>query len=159
MDAGVTRAERRAVNRAAHAIRRELTNADYRDARERGDDIRWRDIAAVYDAMPAADVLTVFGTRQDDDTPDPGSSPAPRKRTAPAHIVAASAEYALALEAWRAGLEAAVAGGRTRENGGRPARGEAYPDEERDYMDAHPKPVWRDFVRETAATMRGTVNA
>ena len=40
-------------------------------------------------------------------------------------------------------FEAAMAGGR---RNGRPARGELYTDEERDYRDAHPAPVWRDFL-------------
>jgi hypothetical protein len=148
----MTRAERKALNKRAHAIRRELTNADYRQAKDRGDGIAWRDIAAVYDAIPAVDVIAMADELARDTAP---SAPAV-KRSAPAHIVRASQSYALALAAWENGLADALRGGRTRANGGRPARGESYPDEERDYREAHPKPSWLDHVRaESAANLHG----
>jgi hypothetical protein len=144
----MTRAERSARNKLAHAIRRRMTDEDARRAKVEGLSIAWREIADTYSAMSTDDVLAAFG---DDVTPvaeSPAVQLAPKvKRSAPPHIVTAQTEYRLARESWQAGLDEAVAGGRTRANGGKPARGERYTDEERDYRDAHPAPVWKDFLR------------
>lgn len=146
----MTRQERRAINKRAHAIRRTMIDADYREFKAAGSDIRWRDVAAQYDAMSAADVLAEFDTGQGQD-----DAPVLKvKGPAPEHIRRASTEYQLALTAWETGLADAVAGGRTRAEGGRPARGEDWPDEERDYRAEHPRPVWGDYVTQTAATVR-----
>jgi hypothetical protein len=125
-----------------------MTNADYRQAKADGATVAWRDIAAVYDAIAAADVIAM-----QDELQRPAE---PVARRAPAHMVRASGEYALALETWQAGLSAAVAGGRTVEHGGRPARGETFTDEETAYRASNPKPVWLDYVRaESAANLHG----
>lgn len=151
----MTRQERRTLNKRAHAIRRQLTNEDYRTARAAGDGIAWRDIAAVYDGMSAADVIATFDTRQDvAPVVAVVTGRKPTRRKAPAHVARASSAYRLAREAWELGLAAAVAGGRTRAEGGRPARGESYPDEERDYRDSHPAPVYSDFLAAEYAAMR-----
>lgn len=140
----MTRAERKAHNRRVHAIRRMCTDADYK-SRPDGDATTWRAIWDTYAGMADELVLTLEHTAPT--APAAKVTPAARaakpKRTAPAHIAALSAEYRLAREAWEAGLEEAMAGGR---RNGRPARGEKYTDEERDYRDAHPAPVWRDFL-------------
>lgn len=143
------------MNRRAHAIRRAMVEADWREAKAAGHELRWRDIAAVYDAMPAAAVLELEA---------PAVAPAARssrskapgkpKRKAPAHVQRAAESFRLARAAWELGLEAAVAGGRTLEAGGRPARGESYPDEERDYREANPAPVYREYLEAEYAAMR-----
>lgn len=143
-----TRAERKAANKAAHAIRRQLTNEDYRQAKADGLAIAWRDVAAQYDGMPAADILASFG-----DVPAVVPVPAvPRaKRAAPAHVTAAKESFDLARFAWEAGLAEAMRGARAN---GKPARGEKYTDEERDYRDAHKAPVFKEFLAATYAAMR-----
>lgn len=143
----MTRAERKAHNRRVHAIRRMCTDADYK-SRPDGDATTWRAIWDTYAGMADELVLTLEDTAPT--APAAKVTPAARaakpKRQAPAHIAALSAEYRLAREAWQAGLDAAIAGGRSRANGGKPARGERWTDEERDYRAAHPAPVWRDFL-------------
>jgi hypothetical protein len=147
----MTRAERSARNKAAHAIRRRMTDEDARRAKVEGLSIAWREIADTYAAMSTDDVLAAFGDA--DETPATVELAPKVKRHAPAHIQAAQVEYRLARETWQAGLDAAVAGGRTRAHGGKPARGERYTDEERDYRASNPAPVWKDFL----VSMRGTV--
>ena len=137
----MTRAERKAHNKRVHAIRRMCTDADYK-SRPDGDTTTWRAIWDTYAAMDDAAVLTLDGSSP----VAPIARASKPKRKAPAHIQALSAEYRLAREAWQAGLDAAIAGGRSRANGGKPARGERWTDEERDYRAAHPAPVWRDFL-------------
>lgn len=113
--------------------------------------------------MPAADIVAAFSR---DVTAAPmvatvtTTTTAPTgKRRAPAHVQRAVNAYRLALAAWERGLADAVAGGRTLAEGGRPARGERYPDEERDYRAAHPRPSYRDFLRAECAAMRHGVAA
>lgn len=144
----MTRAERSARNKAAHAARRRMTDADYATARADGLELSWRQIWDTYAGMDVDTVLELEGTPA---APAPVLEPVKAKRAAPAHIVAAQAEFALAREVWQAGLDAAIAGGRSTAAGGRPARGERYTDEERDYRDANPAPVWRAVLED----MRG----
>ncbi len=139
----ITRAERRAANKRAHAIRRELTDADYRQARRDGHALTWREVWDTYAGIPVAVILDQYASL----AAPVVAVKAPRaRRSAPAHIQALSAEYRLAREAWERGLDAAIAGGRSTADGGKPARGERYTDEERDYRAAHPAPVWREFL-------------
>lgn len=143
----MTRAERSARNKLAHAIRRAMTDQDARQARADGLALAWREIADTYADMSTDDVLAAFGDVLDTPaTVEVAPVPAPAKRSAPAHIQAAQVEYRLAREAWETGLAEALAGGRSRREGGKPARGETYPDEERDYRANHPAPVWKDFL-------------
>jgi hypothetical protein len=143
----MTRAERKAANKRAHAIRRELTDADYRQAKRDGHELTWREVWDTYAGISPAVILSDYATLTEPvATVEPVARASKGKRPAPAHIQALSAEYRLAREAWQAGLDAAIAGGRSRANGGKPARGERWTDEERDYRAAHPAPVWRDFL-------------
>lgn len=146
----LTKAERSARNKAAHAIRRAMTDADYRQAKTEGATITWREVAAVYDTMPTESVLALGLPAPVDATPR-----APRgKRNAPAHVQRAQEAFALARLSWEAGLESAMRGAHTLADGGTPANGETYPDEERDYRAAHPAPVFRDYLTAEYAAMR-----
>lgn len=150
-----TKAERSARNKRAHAIRRALTQADFRAAQADGATISWRQISDTYTAIPVDVILSDYANAPDDPAgPRAVEMPAKTKRRAPAHIAALQIEYALARETWERGLEDAIAGGRSRAAGGRPANGEAYPDEERDYRAAYPAPMWRDFLSQRSAEMR-----
>lgn len=149
-----TRAERRELNRRAHAIRRSIIAEEWAAARARGERATYRDVAPDLEAMTSAELVAAFGG--DDDAPAVAAvavAPAPvaRKRVAPAHIQRLSEEYRLARAAWEDGLAAALAGARP---DGKPARGEdpRYTDEERDYRAAHPAPVWKDFLKATRRT-------
>ncbi len=146
----LTKAERSARNKAAHAIRRAMIDADYRQAKADGQTITWRAIAATYDAIPADVVLTMAETTPATVTPTPKRG----RRTAPPHVARARDAHRLAMEAWTAGLETALRGAR---RDGRPARGEKYTDEERDYRAAHPCPQYRDFL--TAETTAARIPA
>lgn len=149
----MTRAERSARNKRVHAIRRALTDADYREARAAGTSISWRAVWDTYASLDADAILALEG-----EAAKPAAKPAApakprRKRAAPAHVAAASAEYRLAREVWERGLEEAMRGARP---DGKPARGEdrRYTDEERDYRAAHPAPVFKTFMQEAAARCR-----
>lgn len=139
----MTRAERKAANKRAHAIRRELTDADYRQSKRDGHELTWRAVWDTYAGVPADVILSQYATLTE---PVAVVKPSRVKRPAPAHIQALSAEYRLARESWERGLADAIAGGRSTAAGGKPARGERWTDEERDYRAAHPAPVWRDFL-------------
>lgn len=157
MSAGMTRAERSARNKRAHAIRRHMTDEDRRTAVADGLELTWRAISDTYAAMSTDEVLSAFGDLELTDTPATVADvlePVKAKRRAPAHIAAASETYHLARAAWEAGLEEALAGGSSLAAGGRPARGESYPDEERDYRAAHPAPVFKDYLAAAYADMR-----
>lgn len=156
MSAGMTRAERSARNKLAHAIRRRMTDEDYAAAKRDGLELAWRDIADTYAAMSTDDILAAFGDQLEPVAPSAPAvlEPVKAKRRAPAHVTAAAETYRLAREAWEAGLESAIAGGRSLAAGGRPANGETYPDEERDYRDAHAAPVYKDFLAAAYADMR-----
>jgi hypothetical protein len=142
----LTKAERSARNKAAHAIRRAMADADYRQAKADGQPIAWRDIAATYDAISADAILAMTETTTTPATP----APVRRKRSAPAHVARARDAHRLAMEAWTAGLEDAIGGGH---RDGRPARGEKYTDEERDYRAKRPCPLYRDFLAAEIAAM------
>ena len=148
--ATMTRADRKAANKAAHAIRRSCTEVDYREAKSAGHSITWR---AVWDTYAAIDAVTVISTLG---TPAPVKVAPKPKRKAPAHVERVAVEYRLAREAWESGLEAAMAGGSRK---GKPARGEKYTDEERDYRAAYPAPVYRDFLKQAGREARGMVDA
>lgn len=140
----MSKAERRERNKRAHAIRRAFTDADYRQAKADGLTITWRQIADTYSAMSTDDVLAL--DLPGSTAPEVIEAAAPRrKRQAPAHVREASETYRLARAAWEEGLAEALRGARP---DGKPARGEKYTDEERDYRDAHPAPVWADFMRQ-----------
>lgn len=146
----LTKAERSARNKAAHAIRRAMIDADYRQAKAEGTPLTWREIAAVYDAMPTESVLALGLPAPVDAAPR-----APRgNRNAPAHVTRAQQSFSEARTAWEAGLETALRGARSTAEGGKPARGETYTDEERDYRAAHPAPVFRDYLTAEYAAMR-----
>lgn len=144
----LTKSERSARNKAAHAIRRAMVDADYRQAKADGQPITWREIAATYDTLPVDAVLTMG-------LPEAAPAPAPvkprGKRPAPAHVARARDAHRLAMAAWTDGLEAAMSGGR---RGGKPARGEKHTDEERDYRAARPCPLYRDFLAAEVAELR-----
>lgn len=144
----MTRAERRALNRRAHAIRRGIIAEEWQRARDRGERVTYRDIAVDLEGMTATELVSAFGQ----ESPGDVDTAAPvKKRTAPAHIQRLSEEYRLARAAWEDGLAEALAGARP---DGKPARGEdpRYTDEERDYRAAHPAPVWKDFLKSTRRT-------
>lgn len=156
----MSRSERRARNRRAHAIRRAYTEADYRAAREAGQALTWRQVWDTYAAMSTADVLaleveTAAPVAAVPAVPVTGSSK-PSKRRAPAHVQEAAEAYRLARQAWEVGLSEALRGANP---DGRPARGERYTDEERDYRDAHPAPTYREFLTDAAAARRAAREA
>lgn len=140
-----TREERRARNRIAHAMRRDATNADYRQAREDGAPIGWRAIWETYASLTNDEIMVALAPAA---VTVPAAVKVRRARKAPAHIAALSAEYRLVREAWEAGLADAMRGARAN---GRPARGEKYIDEERDYRDANPAPVWSAWLKDMGA--------
>ena len=146
----MTRADRKAANKAAHAIRRTCTELDYREAKQAGHSITWRAVWDTYAAIGTDDVISTLGA------PAPVKVAVKPKRKAPAHVERVAAEYRLAREAWESGLEAAMAGG---SRDGKPARGEKYTDEERDYREAYPAPVLKDFMRQAGLESRGMVDA
>lgn len=152
----MTRAERRELNRRAHAIRRAIVREEWQRARAHGARARYRDLEADLETMTPAELVAAFG--EDDPAPvtttEPTPTRKPRRGGTPAHIVRAREAYLPARAAWEQGLADAVAGGSTRAEGGRPARGETYPDEERDYRAAHPAPVFRDFLAAEYAAMK-----
>lgn len=157
-----TRLERSLSNKRAHAIRRALTQQDYRAARAAGESVLWLSVWSRYEAMSNDVVLMTLSS------PTPAAAPAPpaagvvdsvkpeARRRAPAHIVAVAAEYRLTRESWESGLNDAMAGG---SRNGKPARGEKYTDEERDYRAAYPPPVYGDFLKQASAEARGMVDA
>ncbi|GAA3510059.1 hypothetical protein GCM10022234_00300 [Aeromicrobium panaciterrae] len=145
----ITRAERKARNKTAHAIRRALTDADYREAKTAGDALTWREVWETYAAIPVDTILRDYAAM---------AEPAPVKpervkvkRSAPRHVQEVGEAYRLARETWEAGLADAMRGARAN---GKPARGEKYTDEERDYRAAHPAPVYRDFLTAYYADQR-----
>jgi len=141
----MTRVERRAQNRAAHAARRAACNEDYRQARADGLATTWREIWDVYAAIESAAAIELLA-------PVVKAAPKPKRR-APAHIAAVAADYRAARDAWEEGLEAALGGAR---RSGKPARGEdaRYCDEERDYRAAHPAPAYREYLADHYANAR-----
>lgn len=141
----MTRAERKAGNKAAHAMRRVATDTDYRQAKQAGESITWREVWDTYASMSNAAVMVELAPAVVTVT---AVAKVRRSRKAPAHIAAMSAEYRLVKAAWDQGLEAAMCGGRI---GGKPARGEKYTDEERDYRAAHPAPVWAEWLKDMSA--------
>lgn len=142
----LTKSERSARNKAAHAIRRAMADADYRQAKADGATIAWRDIAATYDAIPVDTILTMSET-----TTEPTPVKPRGKRPAPAHVARARDAHRLAMEAWTTGLEEALSGAR---RDGKPARGETMTDEERDYRARRPCPQYREFLSAECAAMR-----
>ena len=148
----MTRIERKAANKQAHAIRRSCTDTDYRQAKQAGQSITWRQ---VWDTYASIDTATVIASL---DVAPVKVKPAV-KRKASGRVTAIASEYRLARESWEAGLAVAMAGGRTLAEGGKPARGEKYPDEERDYRAANPAPVYRDFLKQAGRESRGIVEA
>lgn len=144
------RAERREVNKRAHAIRREFTDRDHADLKAAGAVTTWGEVWATYAGMSNADVLRLVVAAPV--APVVDVAPVGRKRrTAPPHVVEARRMFSEAREVWEAGLEEAMAGGR---RDGRPARGERYTDEERVYRASHPAPVFRDFLAAVNADRR-----
>ena len=79
------------------------------------------------------------------------------KRKSSRRDSAMTIEYRLARETWQSGLDVAMAGGRTLSQGGKPARGEKYPDEERDYRASNPTPMLGDFMQQAGRESRGLV--
>lgn len=157
----VTRAERSARNKLAHSIRRRLTDADYREARAAGAGMSWLELADAYANMTNDYVISTFGTVLEAPAAPATAPAAPAapaaKRTAPAHVLEAKANYRAARDAWEDKLADAMGGGHA--PGDRPTRdtrGEdkRYQQEERDFRAAHPAPVYRDFLRDVAARMR-----
>lgn len=153
-----TRAARRELNRQAHAVRRELTNRDHREARERGDEITWRAIWETYAAIPAADVMRDLAPllAATAAAPAPAVAVKRARRGLPPHLRELHDRYTEARAVWAAGLEEAMAGAR---RDGRPANGERYTDEERDYRAAHPAPVWREWLEQYGRERRGLAEA
>lgn len=144
------RAERREVNQRAHAIRREFTDRDHAELRQAGASVSWGAVWATYAGMSNADVLRLVVAAPV--APVAEVAPVGRKRrTAPPHVTEARRMFSEAREVWEAGLEEAMAGGR---RDGRPARGEKYTDEERDYRDENPAPLFRDFLAAVNADRR-----
>ena len=160
----MTRAERSARNKRAHAIRRMLTDADRAQARAEGLELAWREISDAYATMDTDTVLATFGHMLEGPAKPPvvdELTPAKvvtRRRSAPAHIARAQETFALARTAWETGLESALAGARSTAEGGRPARGETYVDEERDYRDSNPAPVFKTFLQAEYAAMRAATD-
>lgn len=152
----MNRAERRDLNRRAHAIRRELTDRDYREARERGESLTWRDVWETYASIPAATVVAELEPLLSPAVaPVAAAKRARRGRMAP-ELAELLERYREARAVWEAGLDEAMAGGR---RDGRPASGERYTDEERDYRDAHPAPVWREWLEQYGRERRGMAEA
>lgn len=149
-----TRAARRELNRAAHAVRRDLTNRDYREAQERGDALTWRDIWETYAAIPAADVVATLAPLLEPVKVAPVKRA--RRGGLPPALQELHARYTEARAVWEAGLDAALAGAR---RDGKPANGERYTDEERDYRAAHPAPVWREWLQQYGRESRGLAEA
>ena len=159
----MNRAERSARNKRAHAIRRMLTDQDRAQARAEGLELAWREIADTYATMDTDTVLATFGHMLEHTAPvTPAVELEPvkvtRRRSAPAHVTRAKEVFDLARMAWESQLETAVAGGRTTADGGRPARGEKYTDEERDFRDSNPAPVFKDFLAAEYAAMRAATD-
>jgi hypothetical protein len=146
----LTKAERSTRNKAAHAIRRAMIDADYRQAKAEGRELTWRQVAATYDALPTEAVLKMA-----EPAPTPTPTPTPTKRPAPPHVARARDAHRLAMEAWTVGLEAAMRGAH---RDGKPARGERFTDEERDYRAAHPCPTFREFLVAECAAMRAATD-
>lgn len=142
----LTKSERSARNKAAHAIRRAMADADYRQAKQEGRPITWREIATTYDAIPA-DIVLTMGLPATDTDPRPAKS----RRDAPPHVARARDAHALAMESWSAGLADALRGAR---RNGKPARGERWTDEERDYRAKNPCPTFREFLDAECAALR-----
>lgn len=156
MSAG-SRAERRALNQRAHAIRRELTDRDYMEARERGDAITWREVWETYAAVPAATVVAeLAGLLEPAPVAPVAVAPARKRGGLPPALAELHARYSEARAVWEAGLDEAMAGAR---RDGKPARGETYIDEERDYRAAHPAPVWREWLQQYGRERRGMAEA
>lgn len=150
----MTRAERRSRNRAAHAVRRELALKDWREARERGDGVTFGQVWEVYAGTPVDVVLATLAPALAPVPVEPVAVPetAPRRRQAPGHVREAKRLFDEANAAWLAGLEVAMAGGR---RDGRPARGERWTDEERDYRAAHRAPQYAEILSQVCAERRG----
>ena len=140
--ATMTRIERKARNKQAHAIRRSCTDTDYRQAKQAGQSITWREVWDTYASIDAATVIASL------DVAPVKVKPAVKRKSS-RRDSAVTIEYRLARESWEAGLAVAMAGGRSLAQGGKPARGEKFPDEERDYRAANPAPVYRDFLKAT----------
>ncbi len=145
----MSREERRGRNKRPHALRRAMTEADVRQARAAGQPLTWRQVWDVYAAMSVDDVLALDAEHAESAGPQLKSTTG--RRQAPPHVQAATEAYRLARAAWEGGLAEALAGANP---DGRPARGERYIDEERDYRDAHPAPVFRDFLADVNASQR-----
>ena len=140
--ATMTRTERKARNRQAHAIRRSCTDTDYRQAKQAGQSITWRQVWDTYASIDTATVIASLSTPVAPVKVKPAA-----KRKSSRRDSAVTIEYRLARESWEAGLAVAMAGGRSLAQGGKPARGEKFPDEERDYRAAHPTPMLKNFMR------------
>lgn len=144
-----TRAARRELNKRAHAVRRELTERDYREARERGDAVTWREIWETYAGVPASTVMADLAPLL-----APVKAPPVKRsrRGLPPVLRELHDRYTEARNVWEAGLSEALAGAR---RDGKPANGERYTDEERDYRAAHPAPVWREWLEQYGRESRG----